>query len=121
VGATAARRRGPGRRHQPGDEARLDVLLAALLSDGGRALDDVRAAVSGRDAAMLGRAAHMLKGMLAEVGASQAASAAADVETLGRSATFDGAEAALARLEREAGRALQDAQAMATEVAGRRA
>ncbi len=104
-----------------GDETLLDVLLAALLSDGGRALDDVRAAVSGRDAAMLGRAAHMLKGMLAEVGASQAASAAANVETLGRSATFDGAEEALARLEREAGRALQDAQAMATEVAGRRA
>ncbi len=104
-----------------GDEALLDILLAALLSDGGRALDDVRAAVAGRDAAMLGRAAHMLKEMLAEVGAGQAASAAAHVETLGRSATFDGAEEALARLEREAGRALEDARAMAAEVAGRRA
>jgi signal transduction histidine kinase/CheY-like chemotaxis protein len=104
-----------------GDETLLDGLLAVFLSDGGRALADIRAAVAGRDAATLGHAAHMLKGMLAEVGARQAASAAAQVETLGRSATFEGAAEALARLEREAGRALEDARAMAAEVAGRRA
>ena len=104
-----------------GDEALLDVLLAAFLSDARLALDEIRAAVAGRDAATMSRAAHTLKGIMAEVGASQAARAAADVETLERSATVGGAADALARLEHETARALEDAQAMAAEVAGRRA
>ena len=72
--------------------------------DSPQLLDRIRAAVHDGDAARLHRAAHSLKGLVSNFGASAAAEAAYVLERMGTSRALAGSEEALRVLEHELGR-----------------
>ncbi|MFT3769882.1 MAG: response regulator [Minicystis sp.] len=84
-----------------GDEELLRELVDVFLEEQPKWMADIRAAVDRRDAALLKRGAHTLKGAVDSCGGHRVHAAAMDLERMGREANLDGAEAALARLERE--------------------
>ena len=71
----------------------------------------IRAAVAGRDAPTLKRAAHTLKGAVDSFGGAAAHAAALELERAGREADLARAEEALARLEGEIARLLPELRA----------
>jgi HPt (histidine-containing phosphotransfer) domain-containing protein len=83
-----------------GDEELLGSLIDIFLADSPGWLEDVRGAATAGDAAKLRRAAHTLKGAAASFGAEEACAAALRLEEMGRRGQADGAEVALAELER---------------------
>ena len=86
------------------DEEFLKETVAMLDEDGPKLLEEIRAAVSARDAAALVKPAHTLKGMLANFCADSAESAALELEAMGREARLSDVVAAFERLETETGR-----------------
>ena len=69
-------------------------------------LADIRSALELRDARLLRRSAHTLKGSVSYFGAERLVETALALELLGRSESFDGAPALLAALELELARVL---------------
>jgi HPt (histidine-containing phosphotransfer) domain-containing protein len=84
-----------------GDEGLLRELCEVFLEEEPKWRAEIRAAVAARDAASLKRAAHTLKGAVDSIGGARAYRAALELERMGREGNLDGAEAALAELERE--------------------
>ncbi len=82
----------------------LGELTTLFLAEGPRLLREARAAVARADAAGLARAAHALKGMLANLAAGPAAARAQRLEAQGRRGDLADADAALGQLEEEADR-----------------
>jgi HPt (histidine-containing phosphotransfer) domain-containing protein len=64
-------------------------------------LEQIRAAVSGKDGASLYRTAHTLKGSGAHLGATQLAALCKELEKMGHDCQFEGTAAKLAELESE--------------------
>jgi CheY-like chemotaxis protein/HPt (histidine-containing phosphotransfer) domain-containing protein len=94
-----------------GDRRLLGELIGVFEADCARLLDAVRAAVQAGDAAALQRAAHKLKGSVANFSAPSAVDAALRLETLGRQRHLSGAAGALTVCEKEISRlrrALED-------------
>jgi signal transduction histidine kinase/CheY-like chemotaxis protein/ligand-binding sensor domain-containing protein/HPt (histidine-containing phosphotransfer) domain-containing protein len=87
-----------------GDMGLLGELTALFLAEGPRLLREARAAVARADAEGLARAAHALKGMLANLAAGPAAARAQRLEAQGRRGDLAGADAALGQLEEESER-----------------
>ena len=87
-----------------GDRALAVEIVGVFRSSAPEILETVRGATSGGDAAGLHRAAHQLKGALANVGALASSEAAARLEQCGRDGAMDGARASLDALEIELGR-----------------
>ncbi|MBZ5636399.1 MAG: Hpt domain-containing protein [Acidobacteriia bacterium] len=83
-----------------GDLELLKEIAALFLDEYPRALDDIHKAVATGDAYVLERAAHGLKGSVANFGASTAVDAAFQLEQLGRAHKLDPVPPALAQLER---------------------
>lgn len=79
----------------------LEETVSMLDEDSPGLLEEIRAAVSGRDAAALVKAAHALKGMLANFCAASAESAARELETMGREERLNDVEQAFERAEQE--------------------
>ena len=91
-----------------GDTEFLEETIAMLDEDSPALLEDIRTAVASRDAEKLARAAHALKGMLANFCAEPAETAAREVETMGREGQLADVESAAARAGQETER-LRDA------------
>jgi len=87
-----------------GDEALFAEVAGLFLTDSKQQLDDIRRAVTARDAAALRRAAHSLKGAAAYVGGTAAAAAAHRLEMLGAENDLRTAAEGLRVLERETAR-----------------
>ncbi len=87
-----------------GDEGLLRELVEVFLSELDPWMKAIRAAVAGRDAPTLKRAAHTLKGAVDSIGGTAAYSAAFELERMGREADLADVEQALVRLEAEIAR-----------------
>jgi two-component system, sensor histidine kinase and response regulator len=82
-----------------GDRALLVEIVDLFKAEGPRLLSEIRRCLDARDPAGMQRAAHTLKGTVANFGASSAQEAAAALERLGRDGRLEGAETALGALE----------------------
>jgi len=83
-----------------GDLDLLKEIGALFLDEYPRALDDIHQALATGDSQLLERAAHGLKGSVANFGAHAAVDAAFQLEQLGKAGKVDPAPPALAVLER---------------------
>lgn len=82
-----------------GDVALLRDIAQIFFEEYPKALSDIRRALASRDGPALERAAHFLKGAVANFGALRATEAAFTLEKMGREGCWEGCEAALADLE----------------------
>jgi PAS domain S-box-containing protein len=92
------------RKRLGGSKPLLEKIAELFLGDYARLLTEVRAASAGGDAAELARAAHTLKGALANLGADRAERAARAAEEAGRAGDAAGSADAVSTLEEETGR-----------------
>ena len=83
------------------DSSLLEELIELYRESSPRLLSELEAGVEGRDAQLVQRAAHTLKGALQNLSAASGAQAALQLETLGRSGNLDSAEQSLSELKRE--------------------
>ena len=81
-----------------GDEDLLREIAGLFLQDYPSLICQIQKALAESDARNLERAAHSLKGSVANFGSEAAYQAALDLEQIGRSNKLDGAEDAYARL-----------------------
>jgi CheY-like chemotaxis protein len=84
-----------------GDPELLQEVVGLFLDDAPRLLSEVRAAVTRRDAPVLERTAHTLKGCVGNFGAKKIFDMARRLEEIGRGGDLSHAEAAWAELEEE--------------------
>jgi HPt (histidine-containing phosphotransfer) domain-containing protein len=84
-----------------GDDDLLAELIETMKAEAPKLVHELRVAVEAADAALVGRAAHTLKGAVSNFGARSAASAALHLEQMGRSGNLTGVTAVLATLEVE--------------------
>lgn len=94
-----------------GDLEFLAETVEMLESDGPRLMADLRAAAAAGDAAAVGRAAHALKGMVANFCAADVQRRAADVEQLGKGGDLASAPAAADELGDAVGALVNDLRA----------
>lgn len=85
----------------PDDPAFLRELIDVFLADTPARIGEIEQAMAARDAAVLKRAAHTIKGSAGNFGANDLAAAALELETCGRNADFTEAAARLPALRRE--------------------
>lgn len=81
-----------------GDEALLQEVAQLFLEEYPALMSEICAAAQDGDARRVERAAHSLKGSIANFGAEPAVQAALAVETIGRSGDLAGAQEAYAQL-----------------------
>src|SRR3954468_22829045 len=77
----------------------LGETVQMLNSDGPALMDEIRRAADASDAAALGRAAHTLKGMVANFCSTQTHECAVEVEKMGRNGDLSNAPEAVKALE----------------------
>ncbi len=82
-----------------GDEALLLELIGVFLEEAKSQMADIRRSIDARDAPLLRRAAHTLKGSLRIFESAVASGLAFQLEEMGRIAAFDTAPPVLAKLE----------------------
>ncbi|HEX4824120.1 MAG TPA: response regulator [Candidatus Polarisedimenticolaceae bacterium] len=82
-----------------GDRALLREMIEIFLADAPAMVGAIRSALEAGDAETLRRAAHALKGSVANFAAARAVAEAKTLETMGASGDLSGAAAVLARLE----------------------
>lgn len=87
-----------------GDRQLLRELVEICLANIPVWLGDVRSALASRDAQLLRRSAHSIKGAVGSVGGDEAAAAAARLEERGRAALFEGSGPDLAAVEQSLAR-----------------
>jgi len=105
-----------------GDRKALARIVKTFLADGPRQLSRVREAVDDGDAEALRRAAHALKGAVANFAAGPATKAALRLQEMGSRQDLAGATGAFGRLERELAVVFADLRRLAgTQTPNRRA
>ena len=82
-----------------GDELLGSEIIEMFLQEYPKLLEGVRQATEQRDAPLLERAAHTLKGSVGDIAAPQAFDAARTLEQMAREGKLEGADAALVGLE----------------------
>jgi HPt (histidine-containing phosphotransfer) domain-containing protein len=82
-----------------GDELLGVEIIEMFLQECPKLLEGVRQATGQRDASLLERAAHSLKGSVGDIAAPQAFDAACTLEMMARERKLEGADAALVSLE----------------------
>jgi len=100
-----------------GDVELFNEIAGLFQEDCPRLLAQIRSAVDGGDAVALERAAHTLKGCVANFGARAAYQAALHLERIGRARELDNAGSACESLEAEITRFQQALDALARELA----
>jgi HPt (histidine-containing phosphotransfer) domain-containing protein len=88
-------------RNLDGDGDLIAHVVSLFFQASAEALEAMRGALDGDDAAALRRRAHELRGSLANVGAEAAAQAAKELEELAAGSGLDGARPAMSALEAE--------------------
>ncbi len=99
-----------------GDLELFREITGLFQKDCPRLLSKIRTAVSEADAPALERAAHTLKGCVANFGAEAACDAALDLERMGRARELEGAATACQNLEAEVARFQEALAALAGEL-----
>ena len=98
------------------DREFLQELASLFREDGPKQLERIRIEIGQKDSGEVLRAAHSLRGTLANLGARSAAEMASEIEQAGRTADLARAEAALGNLELELPRVLDALSALCVEV-----
>jgi len=96
------------RRQVGDDEVILREVIGLFIEDNPKREEDLRRALERRDAELLERAAHTIKGSCVIFGAAAARDAAHDLELLGRAVDFEKAADAIVRLAKETERLTVD-------------
>ena len=96
-----------------GDQELLREIVDLFFDSSGAILNELREAVRSADHDALRQAAHRLKGALANLGATAATAAAAELETLGRNGMLTGLEEAWFALNQELERLEPELRSMA--------
>lgn len=99
-----------------GDLELLQEIAGLFREDCPKLLSEIRSAIHGANPTALERAAHTLKGCVANFGAQAAVEAAFHLEKIGRSRQIDNAPSACERLETEIARFQQALDALAREL-----
>jgi HPt (histidine-containing phosphotransfer) domain-containing protein len=99
-----------------GDTEIARELVRLFINECPRMLEAVRNSVASRSAQEIRRSAHLLKGSVCNFTETGAASAALELEYIGREDRVDDAPAALARLEQELQALLPQLEAFETSV-----
>lgn len=94
-----------------GDEDLLREIAGLFLGQHEDLLGRVRDAIAAGDGPALERAAHLLKGAVANFGAGRAVEAASRLEKAGREGAWQGVEPALAELRAALGRLIAELEA----------
>ena len=89
------------RRRLPAGENHLQKIAGLLLEESAKLLAQIQGAIASRDATVLRRSAHTLRGSTDLFGASALSDVAQQLEEFGRHARFDDAARLLPRLEAE--------------------
>ncbi len=84
-----------------GDEELLKEIADLFVEDAPQLLEAIRVAVEAGDGSALHRAAHSLKGSVANFGAEEAVKAAFQLEQMGKNNQLDGAVDVFSLLKRE--------------------
>ncbi|HXJ91778.1 MAG TPA: response regulator [Terriglobia bacterium] len=100
-----------------GDSDLLREMAAVFLENCDAMLDDVRRAAASHDARALERAAHAMKGCLANLAADEAWHASAHVESFGREKNLDRMPEACSQLEQAIGRLRPEMESLLEPVA----
>lgn len=100
-----------------GDLELFHEIAGLFRGDCPKMLSDIRSALNGANPAALERAAHTLKGCVANFGAQAAVQAALNLEKIGRSRQIDAAAGACKALEAEIARFQEALDALARELA----
>jgi signal transduction histidine kinase/DNA-binding response OmpR family regulator/HPt (histidine-containing phosphotransfer) domain-containing protein len=103
-----------------GDTQLLAQLVEVFLHDYPHLVEEIRKALEAQDARALERAAHTLKGSVANFAAQKAYETALQLERIGRSEELAGAASAFENLEREMARLTPALARVAADVAPRR-
>jgi len=74
-----------------GDEELLKEIADLFIGDAPQLLEAIRVAIEANDGSALHRAAHSLKGSVANFGAEKAVEKALELELMGKSSQLDGA------------------------------
>jgi PAS domain S-box-containing protein len=82
-----------------GDEQLGNEIIEMFLQEYPKLMEGIRQAAGQRDASLLERAAHALKGSIGDISAPQAFQAARTLEQMGREGKLEGLDAALINLE----------------------
>ncbi|MBY0525848.1 MAG: PAS domain S-box protein [Gemmataceae bacterium] len=82
-----------------GDAQLLGEMATLFAAEGPKLLREIRDAIARKDAALLERAAHTLRGSVSNFGAPAAVAAVGPLESMGRTGELEGASAAYERLE----------------------
>jgi CheY-like chemotaxis protein/HPt (histidine-containing phosphotransfer) domain-containing protein len=82
-----------------GDASQVRLLAQTLLDECGRLMNDIRHGIASNDARLVQRSAHTLRGSADVFESAPVVEIAAKLEAMGREATLEGANAALADLE----------------------
>ncbi len=98
-----------------GDWKLLREMVGMFAADAAQMLENLRQAVTQKDAKALFAAAHALKGALANFAAHGAAESALQLETLGRAGSLDGSTARAAALETETAQVVKALRGFASE------
>ena len=102
-----------------GDIEFLQEIAGLFLEDCPKLLAEIRGAVASGDAHTLERAAHTLKGSIANFGAEAAREAALRLESLGRTGNLSPAQEAYSALETEVGRFTSALESLSAEIGKR--
>jgi two-component system sensor histidine kinase/response regulator len=86
------------------DQALVEELIEVFIDSYPSQLDDISRAIDSKDPGQLQMAAHALKGVVSNFGASAAYDLALRLETMGREGTLDGAEEVFDALKKEMNR-----------------
>ncbi len=100
------------RRTTGGNEPLMRSLAKTFLADAPQQISTLRRALAKKDAAQVGKTAHLLKGALSIFGASRVVEAARSLEAMGRAGGLDGAAAAFSSLEGGFARLQQELQTL---------
>ena len=84
-----------------GDREFLEELVDIFLTDAEERVEELKEALSRGEADAFSRTAHKLKGSSANMGAVRLTDIARDMESMGRSASLNGAEALMGPLQEE--------------------
>lgn len=100
-----------------GDRELLEELVRLFIDGGPAAIQEMRQALSGRDAHVLERLAHTMKGSSASLGANRISEAALVLEMRSRSGALENASELIDSVEAELERALPELESLTGKVA----
>jgi two-component system, sensor histidine kinase and response regulator len=101
-----------------GDRELVDELAHLFAEECPKAMDEIRSAIDQKDAGLLERGAHTMKGSSGNIGAVQTSELALALESLARSGNLEKAKEQFRLLEAEIARLLRELETLSPKLEG---